>query len=106
MFSKIKSKDKASKLREHLNAKDIIVMPGCYDSLSAKLIEKEGLGVGFMSGFAVSSTRLGMPDTGLISFLPTNQEIDENHTNLCRCGTYERIRKAIHRAADLMKAGN
>ena len=45
MFSKIKSKDKAAKLREYLNAKDIIVMPGCYDSLSAKLIEKEGLGV-------------------------------------------------------------
>ena len=43
MFSKIKSKDKAAKLREYLNAKDIIVMPGCYDSLSAKLIEKEGL---------------------------------------------------------------
>ncbi len=37
---------------------------------------------------------------------PTDQEIDENHTNLCRCGTYDRIRKAIHRAADLMKAGN
>ena len=38
MFSKIKSKDKASKLREKLNAKGVIVMPGCFDSLSAKLI--------------------------------------------------------------------
>ena len=36
---------------------------------------------------------------------PTDKEIDENHTNLCRCGTYDRIRKAIHRAADLMAAG-
>lgn len=27
-------------------------------------------------------------------------------TNLCRCGTYPRIRKAIHRAADLLAAGN
>jgi isoquinoline 1-oxidoreductase subunit alpha len=24
--------------------------------------------------------------------------------NLCRCGTYPRVRKAIHRAAELMKA--
>ena len=79
MFSKIKSKDKAAKLREYLNAKDIIVMPGCYDSLSAKLIEKEGLGVGFMSGFAVSSTRLGMPDTGLISF----SEMADQVRNIC-----------------------
>ena len=79
MFSKIKSKEKASKLQEHLNAKGIIVMPGCYDSLSAKLIEKEGLEVGFMSGFAVSSTRLGMPDTGLISF----SEMVDQVRNIC-----------------------
>ena len=36
---------------------------------------------------------------------PTDDEINENHTNLCRCGTYDRIRRAIHRAADLMKSG-
>ncbi len=33
-------------------------MPGCYDALSAKLIEREGINVGFMSGFAVSSLDL------------------------------------------------
>lgn len=30
---------------------------------------------------------------------PDNAAIDENITNICRCGTYPRIRKAIHRAA-------
>jgi isoquinoline 1-oxidoreductase subunit alpha len=30
---------------------------------------------------------------------PTDAEIDENITNICRCGTYERMRRAIHRAA-------
>jgi aerobic-type carbon monoxide dehydrogenase small subunit (CoxS/CutS family) len=35
---------------------------------------------------------------------PTDAEIDANITNICRCGTYERLRRAIHRAADLMKA--
>lgn len=34
---------------------------------------------------------------------PTDLEINEQHTNLCRCGTYYRIRKAIHRAARYMK---
>ena len=29
---------------------------------------------------------------------PTDQDINENITNLCRCGTYVRIRKAIHLA--------
>ncbi|MDB5407052.1 MAG: (2Fe-2S)-binding protein [Rhodospirillales bacterium] len=35
---------------------------------------------------------------------PTDAEIDANITNICRCGTYERLRRAIHRAADMMKA--
>jgi isoquinoline 1-oxidoreductase subunit alpha len=30
---------------------------------------------------------------------PTDDDIDATITNLCRCGTYPRIRKAIHRAA-------
>src|SRR5580704_10261561 len=43
-------------------------MPGCYDALSAKLVADAGFKVTFMSGFAVSAARLGLPDTGLISF--------------------------------------
>lgn len=30
---------------------------------------------------------------------PTDAQIDETMTNICRCGTYQRIRKAVHRAA-------
>lgn len=29
---------------------------------------------------------------------PTDAEIDAAMTNICRCGTYQRIRKAVHRA--------
>jgi len=35
---------------------------------------------------------------------PTDTEIDAAITNICRCGTYHRIRQAIHRAVELMKA--
>ena len=31
---------------------------------------------------------------------PSEEEIDQAMTNLCRCGTYSRVRKAIQRAAD------
>jgi len=34
---------------------------------------------------------------------PTDADIDETMTNICRCGTYGRIRKAIHRAAAMMR---
>ncbi len=32
---------------------------------------------------------------------PSDKDIDEAMTNLCRCGTYPRVRRAIRRAADL-----
>jgi isoquinoline 1-oxidoreductase subunit alpha len=36
---------------------------------------------------------------------PTDDQIDETMSeNLCRCGTYQRIRKAIHRAAGQVTA--
>ena len=79
LFSSQDSKPKADKLKSLLNQKGIVVMPGCYDALSAKLIEREGLNVGFMSVFAVSSTKLGMPDAGLISF----SEMAEQVRNIC-----------------------
>ena len=33
---------------------------------------------------------------------PSDEDINSNITNICRCGTYARIRKAIHRAAELV----
>jgi isoquinoline 1-oxidoreductase subunit alpha len=33
---------------------------------------------------------------------PSDADIDANITNICRCGTYPRIRAAIHRAAAIM----
>ncbi|WP_435354411.1 (2Fe-2S)-binding protein [Emticicia sp. SJ17W-69] len=38
---------------------------------------------------------------------PTDADIDAAMSgNLCRCGTYDRIRKGIHRAADSLKSAN
>lgn len=54
-------------------------MPCCYDALSAKLIEEAGFPLTFMSGFAVSAARLGLPDTGLISY---GEMVDQGR-NLC-----------------------
>lgn len=69
----------ASKLRALLDAPGIITAPGCYDAMSTRLIEKAGFSAAFMSGFAVSAARLGMPDTGLISY----SEMVDQVRNLC-----------------------
>jgi isoquinoline 1-oxidoreductase subunit alpha len=34
---------------------------------------------------------------------PSDADIDDGMTNICRCGTYPRMRTAIHHAAELMK---
>jgi isoquinoline 1-oxidoreductase alpha subunit len=37
---------------------------------------------------------------------PTDDDIDTAMSgNICRCGTYPRIRQAIHRASEIMKEG-
>lgn len=36
---------------------------------------------------------------------PTDADIDAGLTNLCRCGTYQRIRAAIHDAAQALQRG-
>jgi isoquinoline 1-oxidoreductase alpha subunit len=36
---------------------------------------------------------------------PTDQDIDTAMTNICRCGTYQRVRAAVHMAAGTGKAG-
>jgi len=69
----------ASALREILASGGIQVMPCCFDALSARLIERAGFALTFMSGFAVSAARLGMPDTGLISY----GEILDQGRNIC-----------------------
>jgi 2-methylisocitrate lyase-like PEP mutase family enzyme len=55
-------------LRRLLEGPDLLVMPCCYDGLSARLIERAGFPLTFMSGFSVAAARLGLPDTGLISY--------------------------------------
>ena len=59
---------KAEKLRAILAQDRCLMAPCCWDALSAKMIGDAGFSFTFMSGFAVSAARLGLPDTGLISY--------------------------------------
>ena len=68
-----------TRLRELLATPEILVMPGCYDALSARLIERAGFKATFMGGFAVSASRIGMPDAGLICYA----EMLDQGSNIC-----------------------
>ena len=56
------------------------VFPGVYDALSAKIAERAGFELAFVSGYAVSATYIGEPDIGLL----TQTEIVERARRICR----------------------
>jgi len=52
-------------LRQLLREPGIIVAPGAYDCLTAKLIERQGFSAVYMTGAGTALSRLGQPDLGL-----------------------------------------
>lgn len=70
---------KAERLRQSLAEPRCHMVPCCWDALSARMIGEAGFPFTFMSGFAVSAARLGLPDTGLISYA----EMADQVRNIC-----------------------
>jgi 2,3-dimethylmalate lyase len=55
------------RLRELLAGDDVVVAPGAYDALSARMIESAGFPCVYMTGFGTAASLLGRPDIGLVS---------------------------------------
>jgi len=58
----------AARLRALLARPGLLVLPGCFDALSARLVEAAGLEAAYVTGFGTAATAFGMPDAGLVSF--------------------------------------
>jgi 2,3-dimethylmalate lyase len=54
-------------LRELLDGGEMVLAPGCYDALGARLVEEAGFDAVYMSGFGTAASRLGRPDVGLLT---------------------------------------
>jgi 2-methylisocitrate lyase-like PEP mutase family enzyme len=54
-----------TKLRELLATGQTLFVPGCYNALSAKILEHVGFPAVYMTGYGTSLALLGMPDAGL-----------------------------------------
>lgn len=57
-----------------------IAFPGIFDTLSARIAERIGFPMGFVSGYSVAATTIGEPDMGLL----TQTEIVERARQICR----------------------
>jgi 2,3-dimethylmalate lyase len=67
--------NKAQKFQQLLAQTNSICAVGCYDALTAKMIEKAGFAVGYISGASVSMAMLGKPDLGLASYGEIFQQV-------------------------------
>lgn len=72
-----------SRVQEIVDTHPTLVFPGVYDVLSAKIAERCGFPMAFVSGYAVSATHLGEPDLGLL----TQTEVIDCARRICRAVT-------------------
>ena len=69
-----------TRVQRILDERGAFVFPGVYDTLSAKIAERVGFPLAFISGYAVSATLIGEPDMGLL----TQTEIIDRARRICR----------------------
>src|SRR4051794_6144314 len=58
---------KTTRLKQLLNDRPLLVAPGAYDVLSARIIEIAGFQAVYMTGYGTSASILGEPDVGLLT---------------------------------------
>lgn len=70
-----------SRVQQLLDQHKVLVFPGVYDTLSAKIAERCGCPLAFVSGYSVAATTIGEPDLGLL----TQMEMIERARHICGC---------------------
>ena len=68
--------NKSQRLRELINAPEILVMPGVFDGFSARLTQASGFAAGFLTGSGISEASLGWADRGVMGM--------EENLRVCR----------------------
>ncbi len=55
-------------LRERLTSDDILIAPGVFEMISAKVADRKGFEALYMTGYGVVASYLGLPDAGIASY--------------------------------------
>lgn len=72
-------KTKATRVQKILDEVGALAFPGIYDTLSAKIAEKVGFPMAFVSGYSLAASTIGEPDFGLL----TQTEVVERARHIC-----------------------
>jgi 2-methylisocitrate lyase-like PEP mutase family enzyme len=69
----------ATRVRRILDEVGALAFPGVYDTLSAKIAQRVGFPLCFVSGYSVAATAIGEPDMGLL----TQTEMIDRARRIC-----------------------
>lgn len=58
---------RTTRIQAAIDREGVVLMPGCYDALSGRILAHIGFSAGFISGYSVSAAHLGQPDVGLLT---------------------------------------
>lgn len=61
------TRTRARRLREGLQAPEVLVVPGAYDAITARLVERRGFAAVYVSGAGTTNAQLGLPDVGVLT---------------------------------------
>ena len=104
-------KNPGKALRELLSKPGIIMAPGIYDGISARVTEQAGFQVGYLSGAGVAASAIGEPDIGLTTMNDVVQiaralTIKAEIPYICDADTgYGNVRNVIRTVHELEAAG-
>ena len=62
------SAEKNAALRKRFESGDLILAPGIFDMISARVADNMGFDAIYMTGYGISASYLGLPDAGLASY--------------------------------------
>jgi len=67
------------RFRQLISAPELVVLPGAYDGLSARIIEEQGYSAITAGGYAAAGSLLGQPDTGQSNM----RDLADHYTRIC-----------------------
>jgi len=73
----VKMDEKRKVLKKNLLEGSMVMAPGAYDSITARLVEKAGFPAVYMTGSGVSMSLLGIPDLGIISYAEVLDRVEQ-----------------------------
>ena len=62
------AQDRRSALARRIRTREFTVAPGVFDLISAKVADRSGFDVLYMTGYGIAASHMGLPDAGLVSY--------------------------------------